>query len=209
MGHMQGMERAVSGRWLILATLSVCASLVLFALWQRSRDTARIREFWGANGAQLIQHAPRVAMRPGPPEVNDEPPSLESDRDWLDLSTAPGLIHLRATLVDDRYFLWPSREALGEERLASGPDFRVLRFSRGDDRSAEASADTVSADEVPAGEVPAAGQSTARFAQSGFIDVGIDLDGGAIVNLASGRAVDILPSSLQAIRAYLETQSPQ
>ena len=147
----------MSGRWLIVATLALCASLVLFALWQRSRDTARIREFWGAGGARLIQHATNVALRINDSVASDDAPSLGGRRGWFDLSNAPGLVHLRATLVDDRYFQWPSRRATDEELAASADDFRVLRFSSPD----------------------------------GFVDAAIDVENGAVVNLASSRAVEI------------------
>lgn len=189
----------MSGRWLILATLVVCLSLVCFALWRRSRDTAQVREFWGSSGASLIQHAPTVAVRlistsqgsdlplidvplvdvplidvPSSDALLRDAPLIEERSRWLDLSTAPGLVHLRATLVDDRYFQWPSRAATAGE-VAAGPSrWRVLRFS----------------------------------STSGFVDTAIDLERGTIVNLMNSRAVDILPSSRQAIAAYLELEAP-
>ena len=120
---------SVSGRRLTFAILALCLSLVCIALWQRSRDTARIREFWGAEGARLIQQAPRVALRQAQLSGGDDAPSLDDRRRWLDLSSAPGLVHLRATLVDDRYFDWPSRSATIDEVAASASEWRVLRFS--------------------------------------------------------------------------------
>ena len=119
----------MSGRWLTFATLVLCFSLVCLALWQRSRDTARVREFWGADGARLVQQAPQVSLRLDHASGSDDAPSLVDDRGWLDLSTAPGLIHLRATLVDDRYFRWPSRSARVDEMAAGASGWRVLRFS--------------------------------------------------------------------------------
>lgn len=92
----------MSGRWLTILAVTGCILLVAFALWQRSRTTRQVREFWGASQASLIQHGPVVRLR-GP-----------GDADWSDVSRAPGLIHLRATLVDDRYYQWSasaSREA--------------------------------------------------------------------------------------------------
>lgn len=119
----------MSGRWFTLAIVAVCVGLVLAALWQRSRDTSRIREFWGAGNARLIQQAPQVGLRVDGPADRGDAPSLEGQRGWQDISRAPGLVHLRATLVDDRYFRWPAREATNRERSASEPAFRVLRFS--------------------------------------------------------------------------------
>lgn len=119
----------MSGRWLTLAVVSICVALVLVALWRRSRDTSRIREFWGASNARLIQHAPKVALRVDEAALASDAPSLDGARAWRDISRAPGLVHLRATLVDDRYFDWPARTATEEERVATGPAIRVLRFS--------------------------------------------------------------------------------
>ena len=121
----------MSGRWLTLAIGVICIALALVALWRRSRDTSRIREFWGANNARLIQHAPKVALRVENDKetVTSDAPSLDDGRAWRDISQAPGLVHLRATLVDDRYFRWPARKATDQERAATGPAFRVVRFS--------------------------------------------------------------------------------
>lgn len=119
----------MSGRWLTLAIVAVCVVLVLVALWQRSSDTSHIRQFWGASNAKLIQHAPEVALRVDRQAAASDAPSLDDQRGWRDITKAPGLVHLRATLVDDRYFRWPAREATDQQRLARGAAFRVLRFS--------------------------------------------------------------------------------
>lgn len=120
----------MSGRWFTLTILAICLSLVLFALWRRSHDTARIREFWGADAASIIQSAPRVLIWDGRWSPQQDVPSMDSEsRRWQDISGAPGLIHLRATLLDDRYFQWPHREATVLERTARSAAYRVLRFA--------------------------------------------------------------------------------
>ncbi len=83
----------MSGRWLTIVAMTVCLAMVAFALWQRSRTTEHVREFWGASQANVIQHGAIVKLRVGA-------------QDWQDISIAPGLVHLRATLVDDRYYQW-------------------------------------------------------------------------------------------------------
>lgn len=104
----------MSGRLFTTVAVSICLVLVAFAFWQRSLRTQRIREFWGANQASLIQHAPMVRL-----SVNGEA--------WRDVSRAPGLVHLRATLVDDRYFQWNETATSQGKEPASG--YR-LEFSR-------------------------------------------------------------------------------
>lgn len=97
----------LSGRLITIVVLVACVSCASFALWQRSRNTSRIRYFWTPRGAWLIQHAPLVQFgkkRPKEEAVNTANLVLETY--WRDVSNAPGLIHLRATLVDDRYFDW-------------------------------------------------------------------------------------------------------
>ncbi len=106
----------MSGRWLTIIALSGCIALVAFALWQRARTTAHIRAFWGANNARLIQHAPLVKLGVG-------------QQDWQDISQAPGLVHLRATLVDDRYYQWDELAPMSSPAPA---ELYRLRFEEGD-----------------------------------------------------------------------------
>ena len=154
----------MSGRRVIAFTLVLCVSLVVFALWQRSQHTARIRQFWGGQGAHLIQYAPQVQLQSGADRI-----------DWLELSAAPGLIHLRATLVDDRYYVWPSRAASAEELAAAGAAYHTLRFS---DRAS-------------------------------FVDATINTETGAVINRVNGRAAQLIPSSRQAVAAYLQLRHTQ
>ncbi len=105
----------MSGRRFTTIAVAICLALVAYAFWQRTRSTQQVREFWGAAQASLIQHAPRVELR--------EP----SSSTWREISSAPGLVHLRATLVDDRYYRW-SEQALQKE--PASPDSVQLKFSR-------------------------------------------------------------------------------
>ena len=90
--------------------------MVAFALWQRSRTTEHVREFWGASQANLIQHGTTVKLR-------------VAQQDWQDISTAPGLVHLRATLVDDRYYQWNAFRAVN----SASQDARYeLQFAQAD-----------------------------------------------------------------------------
>ena len=107
----------MSGRWLTIGIVSTCMTVALVALWLRSRDTAKIRDFWGADVAHLIQYAPSVERK--------------SQGQWQDISAAPGLVHLRATLVEDRYFHWPWRTLESREIEELWEQLEQVRFSTG------------------------------------------------------------------------------
>ncbi|GAB5405341.1 MAG: hypothetical protein Aurels2KO_35720 [Aureliella sp.] len=85
----------LSGKVFVLAAVGACVLLAGFAALRQSQTTQRIRELWGAEGASAIQNASQVTwLRPAPVGTSVEP---------IDLSSAAGLVHLRATLVDDVY----------------------------------------------------------------------------------------------------------
>ena len=105
----------MSGRWLTILAVTGCVALVAFALWQRARTTQHVRDFWGAAQANVIQHGPNVRLR-----------ASSGDENWQDLSTAPGLVHLRATLVDDRYFQWAALQPAAPPATTA----YLLQFSR-------------------------------------------------------------------------------
>lgn len=105
----------MSGKLLAISVVSLCIALAIIALCLRSRDTAHVREFWEPRFANLIQHA-RLVERERPSK-------------WQDISDAPGLVHLRATLVEDRYYRWPSHKASETELKDNKPSVQRLRFS--------------------------------------------------------------------------------
>ncbi len=116
-------QQTTSGKIVICVVLLTCGCLVSIALWQRSHDTSRIRSFWTGAGAHAIQQGSKVEfarLTPGS-ELTD----LPSPRD---VSFSPGLVHLRATLVDDRYFDWTSNQAfsLNAAQLEGGRLFRFV-----------------------------------------------------------------------------------
>jgi hypothetical protein len=138
----------VSGRAASLILVGGCVLLVTLALLSRARGTQQVRAFWTPRGAALIQRAPRVRIAPvapwGDPSDLDGTGRHETagstaphwtDPQWLDqlpwqeISAAPGLIHLRATLVDDRYFVWPAVAAEPREVMSPAAELRALEFS--------------------------------------------------------------------------------
>ncbi len=108
----------VSGSLTIKIVLLVCFAMVATAIIQRSRQTSQIRQFYQPTGAYLIQKATRVSIL----FPNQDPQSP-----WKDASEARGLIHFRATLVDDRYFNWSKLSPADPQELAAKAPYR-FRF---------------------------------------------------------------------------------
>jgi hypothetical protein len=87
-----------SGKLLILGIVAVAVLMAGASWWFRYRATHRAAEFWGPAVARLIRDAPEVRLvdlRGG-----DAPAAV-------DISKAPGMIHLRYALLEDRSYKWP------------------------------------------------------------------------------------------------------
>jgi hypothetical protein len=96
-----------SGKLLILGILTVALLLAGTSWWFRYRATHRAAQFWGPEAARLIRDAPGVMLV----KLNSPAPGGEEGDDranLYDVSQAPGMVHLRNALVEDRSFDWPS-----------------------------------------------------------------------------------------------------
>lgn len=157
----------MSGRWLTIVAVSGCLLMVAFALWKRSQTTAHVREFWGASQASLIQHGSSVKLRMAGADAQwgdaQRADTQRADTGWQDISTAPGLVHLRATLVDDRYYQW---NAGGPAQAMDAP--YILQFAN-DERMIELAIDPASgvvtniAREQSVPLIPASRQAVAAY----------------------------------------------
>jgi len=81
----------------------LAAGLVLaaFAVWFQWRQTRRCLGFYGGDVARLVQAAPRVELWILDPAAGTAPPEPLRR---IDVSRAPGLVHLRRGLVEDANF---------------------------------------------------------------------------------------------------------
>jgi len=76
-------------------------------VWFQRHQTRRCLEFYGASAARLIAAAPTVELllvRPG------AGPGRLAAQTRIDVSKAPGLVHLRRGLVEDANFGWLADE---------------------------------------------------------------------------------------------------
>ncbi len=180
----------MSGRWLTAILLTVCVALVSFALWRRSIDTQHVREFWGADQAALVQRAPTVLWRTSEEVVERATDSVAPGSDklqrvaWKDISRAAGLIHLRATLVDDRYYRWPA--STFESRSQSKPAARPQDSAEGDQGT------------------KASNYECFRFIEGEqSVDVALHVPSGMVILPDRHRQAQIIESSRQALHAYV------
>lgn len=92
---------AAIGTRLVLGLVLLALGLAAFAVWFQWGQTRRSLYFYGPAAARSIQAAPRVELW-----------SLAAERGQvraisrLDISRAPGLVHLRRGLIEDVNFSW-------------------------------------------------------------------------------------------------------
>ena len=105
------------GTWLVVALLLMGVAAAAGAIVFHRRTTMRCLEFYGPRAARRITSAATVELvmlRPG------SGPRRLAESSRLDVSGAPGLVHLRRGLVEDANFVWPDRPARdgrrGEQR---------------------------------------------------------------------------------------------
>ena len=101
-----------SGKLVILGILTVALIMAGASWWYRYAATHKAVQFWGPDSAELIRDAPRVLLLQNPPaDISDlaqeDPIRAGFDESATDVSHAPGLLHLRNALLEDRSFDWP------------------------------------------------------------------------------------------------------
>ncbi len=99
-----------------MAILSVALLAAVASWWFRYTMTHRSADFWGPATAQLIRDASVVQFWPlqdaedleaiEAAEKNAE--AVADPAMFHDVTTAPGLVHMRTALLDDRSFSWPA-----------------------------------------------------------------------------------------------------
>ena len=124
------------GTAVVAGMLAAAVALATFAVWFQWRQTRRCLDFYGSDVAQLVQAAPRVELWQLAPGAG---PSRPEAVRRIDVSQAPGLVHLRRGLVEDANFAWATTADAARDRTwtlalafsAAGATPAVLVFDTG------------------------------------------------------------------------------
>lgn len=100
-------ERAAGtprGTWLVVGLLLLGVAAAFTGVWFQRHQTRRCLEFYGPAAARRISAAPMVELLLVQPGTG---PGRLASHTRIDVSKAPGLVHLRRGLVEDANFGWP------------------------------------------------------------------------------------------------------
>ena len=95
---------ASSGKRLTVAVILLALIAAAASWWFRYETTHEAVRFWGGEGARLIRDAPLVSLQTYDAAIeaeDDNPESLPHD-----ISKAPGLVHMRNSLLEDSNYDW-------------------------------------------------------------------------------------------------------
>jgi hypothetical protein len=107
------VNRSSIGTRLVLGLVLAGVGLAMFAVWFQWGQTRRCLDFFGSAAARRIQTAPRVELW----SLAAEGPTVRSVH-RLDVSEAPGIVHLRRGLIEDVNYRW---EVAGPQSAAPLP----------------------------------------------------------------------------------------
>ena len=103
------------GVWLVVGIMALATGLGAFAVWFQWGQTRRCLEFFGPIAARRIQSAVRVELWTL---------AAKGDRirtvERLDVSQAPGLVHLRRGLIEDVNYQWGLSDQDGDHQARPG-----------------------------------------------------------------------------------------
>lgn len=96
-----------SGKWLILALVAIAFASGGFSWWFRWSATHRAANFWGPEAATTIRDAQTVtATKRADHHSQSAESGSQPGTTKFDASQAPGLVHLKQALLEDRSFVW-------------------------------------------------------------------------------------------------------
>jgi len=107
-----------------LLLLGLAAAIT--GIWFQRHQTRRCLEFYGPAEARRIATAPTVELLLVQPGTG---PGRVATHTRIDVSKAPGLVHLRRGLVEDANFNWKASDGVVPERLPSESWDVALVFS--------------------------------------------------------------------------------
>lgn len=102
------------GTWLVAGLLLLGVAAAITGVWFQRHQTRRCLEFYGPAEARRITSAPAVELLLVQPGTG---PGRLAAQTRIDVSKAPGLVHLRRGLVEDANFNWQAGGGAVPERL--------------------------------------------------------------------------------------------
>ena len=108
--------KLIEGKYAILAVVILGLAGAIGGWWYRSQLQRQAIALWGLESAELMQRAPRVELLRLAPQNDDIEHDAENSLSFgntrlgivqrIDVSHAPGLVHLRHSLISDQSFVW-------------------------------------------------------------------------------------------------------
>lgn len=121
-------DRGSRGKLAVGLMLGLGCLAAFFAWWWNWERTQKCLAFYGGSGASLIRTATQVELLVlSSADTSEATPQMLDEGERHDLSAAPGLIHARTALLDDRSYLW--QKETGDCR---SPPRYAVRFVSGD-----------------------------------------------------------------------------
>jgi hypothetical protein len=124
-------NNAIGGRLVVVGLLGSALLLAGFGVWHHYMASRRAMDLWGPEAAGLISRAAQVEILRLGAQGDDAESTIDIRGQLLpveemkDISRAPGLVHVRAALVEDASFDW-------EDSSQAAPQWRhALRFRDG------------------------------------------------------------------------------
>jgi hypothetical protein len=117
------VNRSSIGTRLVLGLVLAGVGLALFAVWFQWGQTRRCLDFFGSAAARRIQAAPRVELW----SLAADGPAVRAVR-RLDVSRAPGLVHLRRGLIEDVNYRWEQAGSQAAARLPADAWDHAIAF---------------------------------------------------------------------------------
>jgi len=132
----------VSGKLVIIAIFVAAISAAAAGWFFRYNATHRSVQFWGPEAAQLIRDASTVVLYKQPTIPTDSlgvdladtdavvaAIQKHTDESAIDVSKAPGLLHLRHALLEDSSFIWsPKAKNTPEDLDTTKTGYWWLKF---------------------------------------------------------------------------------
>ena len=112
------------GVLLVLLLLLAGLAAAIGAYWYQYRQTRHALAFWDGEVASLINRAPLIELvRFGSSESDSTSADVRSANDRADISSAPGVVHFRRSLLEDASFDWEATPSIASDKI--GWDYAV------------------------------------------------------------------------------------